>query len=318
MEKIYKNLLFCVLVAFAFTACTNNDPFTETIFEDDPAPDPASELYPFNQWLEANYLMPYNLVFRYRMQDVGSDMDYNLVPTDLEKSKQMAILTKYLWFEVYGDVAGPEFLKYYGPRIIHLIGSAAYNPNFHTMVLGTAEGGIKVTLYSCNEMDPTNVEFMNEFYFKTMHHEFAHILHQQKTYPKEFETLSAGYYDPMYWQERTDSEAASLGFASPYGSNQPREDFVEIIANYIVKSDAWWKNWMDMAAKPGINQSGEVVPDPLDGKAILETKINICRNWLKESWAIDLDSLHANVMRRQMYVNEALEQGYKEIDAFKK
>jgi substrate import-associated zinc metallohydrolase lipoprotein len=291
--------------------------FTDSIYVDEPDLNPDSELYPFNKWLEDTYLKPYNLDFRYRMQDVGSDTDFNLVPTDLEKSKQMAILVKYLWFDAYNEVVNPEFLKQHGPRIIHLIGSGAYNPRLHTIKLGTAEAGIKITLYSCNEMVPSRIEEMNEYYFKTMHHEFAHILHQKKTYPKDFEKFSAGYYDPSYWQERTNSEAASLGFASPYGSSQVREDFVEIIANYIVKPDEWWIEWKKLASKPGVNGNGEIISDPLDGEAIINAKIDICRKWLKESWDIDLDSLHRNVMERQRYIGEALANGYAEIENYK-
>jgi substrate import-associated zinc metallohydrolase lipoprotein len=284
---------------------------------DEPDLNPDSELYPFNKWLEDTYLKSYNLDFRYRMQDVGSNTDFNLVPTDLEKSKQMAILVKYLWFDAYNEVVNPEFLKQHGPRIIHLIGSGAYNPRLGTVVLGTAEAGIKITLYSCNEMVPSRIEELNEYYFKTMHHEFAHILHQKKTYPKDFEKLSAGYYDPSYWQIRTDSEAASLGFASPYGSSQVREDFVEIIANYIVKPEDWWIEWKKMASKPGVNSNRDTIADPLDGEAIINAKIDICRKWLKESWDIDLDSLHRNVMERQLHIDEALAKGYAEIENYK-
>jgi substrate import-associated zinc metallohydrolase lipoprotein len=317
MRKYSKTVALAWL-AVVLSACVRfEDSFTCSVFEDEPDLDPASEFYPFNKWLEDNYLIPYNLDFRYRMQDVGSDMDYNLVPAGLEKSKQIAILAKYLWFDAYSEVVNPEFLKQYGPRIIHLIGSGAYNPRLHTVVLGTAEAGIKISLFNCNEVDPNRIDVLNEYYFKTMHHEFAHILHQKKTFPKEFETYSAGYYDPGYWQERTDSEAASLGFASPYGSSQPREDFVEIIANFIVKSDEWWENWKKMAAKPGIGKNQNEVSDPLDGKAILETKIEICRKWLRESWSIDLDSLRSNVAARQLQINEALIEGNQAIDKYK-
>lgn len=340
MKKIYIKAVLFILLGICFPACVQyEDSFTDTIFVDEPAADPDSELYAFDKWLEVNYLNTYNLDFLYKMQDVGSNIEYNLIPTQLEKSKQMAILTKYLWFDAYGEVVGPEFLKYYGPRIIHLIGSGAYNPNLGTVVLGSAEGGIKVTLYECNRIDPMNVDVLNEYYFKTMHHEFSHILHQQKTYPKEFETYSAGHYDPSYWQERADEVAASLGFASPYGSSQPREDFVEIIANFIVKSDAWWKNWLDMASKewtPKLDKDGNTVTeedkygnpqivyvetttesDGIKGKEVLEQKIAICRKWLKESWEIDLDSLRANVGERQLHIKEALEEGSAEIDQYK-
>ena len=79
------------------------------------------------------------------------------------KAQQMAKIVKYLWFDAYGTVVGPDFLKENGPRIIHLIGSPAYNPISGTILLGTAEGGLKVTLYRCNELDPTNVDQLNDY-----------------------------------------------------------------------------------------------------------------------------------------------------------
>ena len=313
MNSIIKKylLFFTVLIAFGFYSCNEDDGFNdESVFVDEPELDPNSYTYKFDKWLEENYLIPYNLQFRYKMQDVGADMFFNLVPTKLEKAQEMAILVKYLWFDVYKDIIDPDFLKAHGPKIIHLIGSAASNPVLGTEIIGLAEGGLKVSLFKCNDLDYKNVEVMNEYYFKTMHHEFAHILHQKKTYPKEFENYSAGFYDPSGWQNRTESEAASIGCASPYGSSQPQEDFVEIIANYIVKSDAWWNNLYAMASKPGVNASGETVNDPINGKAVLETKIEICRKWLKDSWEIDLDALRNEIQKRQLHVEEVINGAY--------
>jgi len=306
----YIKALFCGLLLLFAASCSEKVDFTESIFVDAPEADPSSETYPFDNWLVENYLKPYNLDFRYKMQDVGSDINYNLIPTSLDKSESMAILVKYLWFDVYGKVVDPEFLKEYGPRIIHLIGSPAYNPALGVIVLGTAEGGIKVTLYRCNEFDVSNIDVMNEYYFKTMHHEFAHILHQKKTYPKEFEAFTAGYYDPMGWHNRTLSEAASIGCVSPYGSSQAREDFVEIIANYIVKSDAQWNAILALAAKPGINSNGQVVPDNIDGDVVIKAKLEMCRKWLQDSWGINLQALHDEVQERQKHVVEVLNQKY--------
>ena len=308
--KRYIKILFCGLLLFSVVSCMKQEEFTESIFVDEPDLDPGSETYLFDKWLYDNYLTPYNLDFRYKMQDVGSDIAYNLIPTTLDKSMEMAILVKYLWFDVYGKVVAADFLKQNGPRIIHLIGSPAYNPTLGTIVLGTAEGGIKVTLYRCNELSSSNIDMMNEYYFKTMHHEFAHILHQKKTYPKEFEAFTAGYYDPMGWQFRTLSEAASLGCVSPYGSSQPQEDFVEIIANYIVKTDAQWNAILTLAANPGIDVSGQVVPDNLEGDVIIRAKLEMARKWLAESWGIDLQALRDEVQERQKHINEILNQKY--------
>lgn len=321
MKKIMKYLF--ILVAFAgLTACNGEDKFTESIFPDEVQEDVS----PFGKWLKENYTDIYNLDFQYRMQDVGSNTNYNLVPTKLEKSMEMAILVKYLWFEPYGEIVEREFLRKYGPRMIHLIGSAAYNPNQGTRILGTAEGGIKVTLYDCNQLHADNIEFNNEYYFHTMHHEFMHILHQQKAYPKEFETYSAGYYDPMYWQERNDdntpneaeirnaSKYAPYGFITAYGSSQPREDFVEVISCYITKSDAWWNSILSQAAQAGPN--GEVFLDQERGDKKILKKIEISKKWLKDEWDIDLDVLRANVRERQKNLDEALSKGFAEINSY--
>ncbi|MCH5216340.1 MAG: hypothetical protein J1F10_05315 [Muribaculaceae bacterium] len=195
--------------------------------------------YKFDKWLEREYRLKYNLDFRYRMEDVGSNLDYNLVPASYQDALDLAILSKYLWFDVYAKMAGdPEFLQKYGPRIIHVIGSPAFNPTFGTMVLGTAEGGIKITLYRVNYLDPTSPEQLNNYYFKTMHHEFGHILHQQKFYPNEFRLVSKDY-EADTWQDKNFAQSLSMGHFSPYSTSGISEDWVECIANYIVRSDEW-------------------------------------------------------------------------------
>jgi len=307
MKRItYKILIIC-LVLLNLSSCNKDDEFSASIFDTTDVLDVSSSTYTFDMWLRDNYLNVYNLDFRYKLQDVGSNQDYNLVPTSFAKSQQMAKLVKYLWFDAYGAVAGTEFLKENGPKIIHLIGSPAYNPISGTILLGTAEGGIKVTLYRCNEIDPTNVSQLNEYYFKTMHHEFAHILHQKKNYPVEFNQLSTGLYDPLGWQYKTTSEAASLGFASPYGRSAIREDFVEIIANYLVKNDADWNKLLDMASNPGVNSNGVTqADDGVNGKAIILQKLAMATKWLKDSWSIDIVKLRAEIMTREAHINEIL------------
>ena len=68
-----------------------------------------------------------------------------------------AIIVKYLWFDAYNEVAGQDFIKTNVPRVITLIGSPAYE-NTGTMVLGTAEGGYKVTLYMVNNLDDATLK----------------------------------------------------------------------------------------------------------------------------------------------------------------
>ena len=250
--------IFAVSAAVCLSlASCSEDELGPTIFPDVPEEiDKDSYTYQFDTWLKQNYLDPYNLEFRYKMEDVGADMNYNLVPSTLENSERLAVLVKYLWFEPYNDIVDPEFLKQYGPRIIHLIGSPAFNPTSGTMILGLAEGGIKVTLFRVNDMNLEDMDNLNEMYFKTMHHEFSHILHQTKSYPTEFNLLSTGHYDSSNWQDRNEGVVASLGFFSTYGSSETREDFAETIANYIVKTDEQLARLYELA------QRGWEVEDP--------------------------------------------------------
>ena len=244
-------------LAMGFTSCSDDD-FTETIFPDQSEElDPTSATYKFDKWLKQTYLDVYNLDFRYKMQDVGTDMNYNLVPATYQNAQDLALLAKHLWFDVYNDVVGPNFLKEYGPRIIHLIGSPAYDPSTGTITVGLAEGGIKVSLFRVNALDLNSPDQLNEYYFKTMHHEFAHILHQTKTYPAKFNTISIGKYDGSNWQNRQEGVVLSCGFVTTYASSAYREDFAETIANYIVKTDAQWKRYYDLASRGWATPSGD-------------------------------------------------------------
>ncbi len=361
ISKYISSFMLAATAAMALTSC-GDEKFTETIF-----PEPTGDgldqnavTYKFDKWLKQEYLDVYNLEFRYKMQDVGTDMDYNLVPADYGKAKDLAVLVKYLWFDAYKEVAGPEFLRAYGPRIIHLIGSPAYNPQSGTMILGLAEGGIKVSLFRVNSLNLDDFNQLNEYYFKTMHHEFAHILHQTKSIPQSFYTISTGRYDDNNWQDQVEGRMNSLGFVTNYASSQLREDFAEVIANYITKTDEQWDHILELAArgwespagsesaKPGDyycyyyyanndasasksyvlesivvtekddagnvtyrlwskDDSGNYIKvypvedtDGVDGVSVINQKVSIARQWLKEQWGVDLDELRSVVQRRQL------------------
>lgn len=257
IKKYISAFVMMSALAMGFTSCSDDD-FTETIFPDQSEElDPTSATYKFDKWLKQTYLDVYNLDFRYKMQDVGTDMNYNLVPATYQNAQDLALLAKHLWFDVYNDVVGPNFLKEYGPRIIHLIGSPAYDPSTGTITVGLAEGGIKVSLFRVNALDLNSPDQLNEYYFKTMHHEFAHILHQTKTYPAKFNTISVGKYDGSNWQDRQEGVVLSCGFVTPYASSAYREDFAEIIANYIVKTDAQWERFYNLASRGWATPSGD-------------------------------------------------------------
>ena len=240
--RLAKYMIAALVAPFILAAC-DDDKLGPTIFPDvSDEPDPNSYTYKFDKWLNREFRDVYNVDFKYMMEDVEADMNYNLVPAKYDNARDLAVLTKYLWYDSYKDVAGPDFIKSYGPRILHLIGSPAYNASTGSVILGLAEGGLKVTLFNVNQMEIDDVDMLNEYYFRTMHHEFGHILHQTKSYPTDFNLLSAGRYDDSSWQTKQPGYVASLGFVTPYASSQTREDFAETIANYLTRS----KDQMDL------------------------------------------------------------------------
>ena len=247
--KYYISAFLLVDVAAMTLSSCGEEKLGDTIFPDvDERLDPNSYTYKLDKFLKDNYLDKYNLTFLYKMPDISTNMNYNLVPAEYNNAIDLAVLCKHLWFDVYDKVAGEDFLKTYGPRIILLIGSPAINPNSGSEIVGLAEGGIKISLFKVNSMNINSFEQMNELYFHTMHHEFSHILHQTKTYPTEFNTISVGRYDANNWQYRGD-EVTSLGFVTAYGSSEYREDFAETIACYIVYTQAQWDRLMTLASR---------------------------------------------------------------------
>lgn len=284
MNKYISYFLMSIIFMGCITACTEDDLNQQSSFDNE-----APYRNDFDQWLLNNYVTPYGIDFKYRFEYKESDTDYNLAPAELSKSVAMAKLVKYLWIDAYVEVQNNnrEFICTYGPKMIHLVGSPAYDNG--KITLGTAEGGLKVTLYNINALNPSkvDVEMMNHWYFSTMHHEFSHILHQTIEFPQEFYEISSGKYTGNGWVNISDEKALKLGFITAYGSTEVHEDFAELIANYVTHDATWWEQRLSIAdeAATYINQKMEIV-----------------KTYLDEVWNIDIDRLRESVQRRSEQV----------------
>ncbi len=284
MKKYIYTLFFAASIVLG--ACNEDKLDSHSIFNTE-----SPERNAFDTWLLLNYIVPYNIQFNYKYIDKESDNTYNLIPAEYDKCVAMAKLTKYLWIDSYNELLGETFIKTYCPRMIQLIGSKAYNSQ-GSVVLGTAEGGLKITLYNVNELDVNNpnIDFLNTWFFKTMHHEFAHILHQTKNYSTDFNLISTDYQGPSWLNLESDEIANTMGFITRYASFSPDEDFVEIISNYITHDADYWENVL--------NNGGAL------GKIKLQKKFDIVRKYLKDSWGIDIDKLRDIVQRRSGSLSE--------------
>jgi substrate import-associated zinc metallohydrolase lipoprotein len=247
----------------------------------------------FDNWLLENYTKPYNINFIYRYNDKETDNAYNVIPADLEKSKALAVMIKHVWLDAYAEAVGESFIKTYSPRVYQLIGSAEYSSGgSNEMVLGTAEGGLKVTVFRVNAITPDNPWIdqdsyfpnttasnpmdLNYWFFHTMHHEFCHILTQQKNYSTEFQTISTSDYQTTNWVNVDDEEAPSMGFTSGYGSKEYNEDFAEIYSFYVTHTQAAFQKLLNAAIvetdTPATDANGNpVYKKDADGNLIPQT-----------------------------------------------
>ena len=242
---------------------------------------------PFDYWLDTNYVAPYNIQYLYRFEDKESDMNYYTVPAEYNKAVTLAHLVKCLCLEAYDEVGGIAFTRANFPKMIFTIGQWEYRNN-GTFILGTAEGGKKILLAGVNELDQHigSPEDMNEYYLKTIHHEFTHILNQTKEYSASFKQITGTGYVADSWSKAPyDTDNLSRGYISPYSQYDDKEDFAEMLSMYICHSPRQWDEWMGQAGPTGVQ--------------LLTAKLNVVRQYMQKSWKIDIDQLRDALQRRQ-------------------
>ncbi|WP_293882694.1 zinc-binding metallopeptidase [Sphingobacterium sp. UBA1498] len=289
--KLRNIILLGCMVYLGVTSCSKD----EKLDSDSVFVDPKIEQNDFDKYIFNNFTIPYNMEIIYKYVDRESDLDYHLVPAPFESSIRMTKLLNYLGLEPYNDLTGSkEFIHQYFPKLVNYIGSVAVRNN-GTIVLGTAENGTKMTLYNLldlNEETGKDAEFLTYYYFKTIHHEFQHILNQTKPYPSDFNTITGTTYVDDAWNTVYPGTAAgtanaiSAGYISPYASKAPTEDFAELFSIYVTRDQAGWNRWINL-------------PNASDaGKAIISKKLAIVKTYMKGQWNIDMDLLRTNIVGR--------------------
>ena len=297
-----KIFLFAAVAALTI-ACSKDDVDpNNSIF---PTREENTDSTAFDKWLNKNYTEPYNIRFNYLYIDQNSDMGYNVSPADIKKSIALAKIIKHVWLDAYTELMGPDFLKQHCFREFQLIGSAQHK-NDGSIVLGFAEGGIRVNLFQVNYLDPAHLYIeqtnpfasgsnfdLNRAYFHTMHHEFAHILTQLKDYSTDFRTITKEYHSAD-WVNVKDEDAGKEGYVTGYASSEYNEDFAEVFSCYVTDTDVMWQKRLAQAVAANGDETGK--------KAIL-AKLSIIRSYLKDSWGVDIDKLRTIVLRRASEVN---------------
>lgn len=292
--KVNINILIWLAgFSILFSACNKKDELdSKSVFIDSTIPK-----NPLDTYLYTNYLKPYNVEVQYKYVDRESDLSYRLVPAPYESSIRLVKLMLYAVLEPYNEVTGSrQFLKDNFPKQITFTGSVPVQTNGNT-ILGTAESGTKINLYNLLVLDAfssQSSEFLNHYYFHTIHHEFQHILNQNKPYPSNFREISGLKYVEDEWNKAYDSQTAiAAGFITPYASKSDTEDFAEIYSAYVTNTSEYFEAIISY------------VGNDSEGKAIILSKLAIIKSYMKSIWGIDMDQLREKISKK-----------YEDLDTF--
>ena len=83
------------------------------------------------------------------------------------------------------------------------------------------------------------------------------------------------------------NEFLQNGYITAYAQHSDGEDFAEMLSEYITHSEAWWEEQISKAGAKG---------------SLINAKLDIVRNYMLDSFNIDIDVLRATVLRRQQDV----------------
>jgi substrate import-associated zinc metallohydrolase lipoprotein len=267
MNTINRNrrAIVAVLMLIMVTACQEDDKLVMPAF-----PQETAEPNAIDQWLYTNYTEPFNIAVDYRWKPFEVPVNKDLVPVKEEKVVPVMTVVKEIWIDPYVQLAGSPFMKQYAPKQFVLVGSAQYN-NDGTIVLGEAESGRKVTLYVINNFSKQNVPAVKQM-LHTIHHEFAHILHQTKVYPREYKQITPSGYTAS-WYNTDQQSALNLGFITPYARSSADEDLVEMIATMLVEGKDGYDARVALASA--------------QGQTLLRKKEAMVVSYFKTAWGID-------------------------------
>jgi len=235
-----------------------------------------------DDWIAKNLTDPYNIEVVYRYQRNMHDVNKNIAPADESKVVPQMEIVKNAFLEVYSKIGGETFIKTYTPKQFALFGSGDYDPD-GSVKGGTADGGRRITLYGLNGLDITNPNAVLGN-LQVVHHEFTHIINQNRIIPAEFEKVCVGdYYSNWNAQENTQQVARELGFITPYARKNVGEDFAETLSHLIVRGQLFYD---DYAYRSG----EEAYPKFKEKEAIV-------RDYMTQYFNIDVTQLQMEFQR---------------------
>lgn len=235
MKKYSLQFLFIATLWSTFSACSK-----DAILPEEPIIGLGGDDWVWGEldtYVYENFTLPFNIEVKYKWDPYEVNFNRNLVPPEEDRVIPVMETVKSVWMEPYRKIAGEDFLREYQLLKYVLVGSPEYQSN-GTILLGTAEGGNQISLYAINHFSTQDVNEVLRM-MHTIHHEFAHLLHQKIAMPQSWRGLSTQWYTGT-WFNTNDVQAHSQGLISPYAKASEHEDFVETIAFLLVEGQEYY------------------------------------------------------------------------------
>lgn len=304
-----KNILFASMLAavsLGFVSCSDDDLSSESIITADKV-----EKTPLDYWIDTNFTTPFNIQIKYRYEYNETDNSYYTVPAKYDDAVLLAHILKYCCVDAYVDVVGLDFTRQYFPKLFYLEGEWHYRNN-GSFELGTAEGGRKIFLMGLNHLSQymTTRQGLNEYYLKTIHHEFTHILHQTVEFSTSYQFITTDYKSDKCFNSEF-KDFLSRGFITDYAQKNYHEDFAEMVSTYVTSTADEWEALLakaEYAARKDADgnfvygDDGTVAVDTktkANGRDLIEQKLSIMRSYMQDQWGVDIDVLRASIMQRE-------------------
>ncbi|WP_432712072.1 zinc-binding metallopeptidase [Pedobacter sp.] len=275
MKKIFNKSFLAIFALIAFASCKKEGTLNANldILDRNEIAKTATD-----NWLDANFLNPYNIETKYKFDRFELALGKNIVPP-LESQVIPAMeMVRDVWIKPYEATGGATFIKKYSPKQFILAGSAEYNTD-GTITLGTAEGGRKIVLYVINTFDKTNLASVKQM-LQVIQHEYTHILNQTVDYQTDFQLISRGGY-VANWTQETLVNGRALGFITQYARAAPEEDFAEMASNMLMMGR--------------VTYNAAVNNTTADGMAKLKKKEQYVVDYYKSAFNIDFYALQTQV-----------------------
>ena len=251
---------------------------------------------PIDKWINDSLTIPYNIAAKYKWDqgELQGFFDKTVVPPKEENVIPVLSSIKKAWINVYVEQGGLLFFKNVSPKFFILVGSSVWVRGGR--IVGTAEGGRKVVMLDVNNFRikgmpgyvPSDTSNVKEA-FKTIHHEFAHILDQNVDVPVSFSQSSASSYTSD-WLNVTPIDAKNEGFITPYAISAAVDDWAEMVAEMLVEGKAGFDQYVNSINYTGTTANGTTA---VQARARLREKEAAVVTYFKQAWNIDFYSLQA-------------------------